>query len=340
LPEFPGIPWEQLEEDVHIVKSNPAVSVEEKTPNTAFPQTDLVNPARTWRFQLDEAGKLKIRDLTANADRLVVDVDGKVSSIAMFAQDLLPDGNLTRSLGSATSKWLLNGWNPDAHAPRHEYGGADLVRNLDYLAIRGATVITSDRTFQNINKISQGTLVFEWAQSGVWYPRFDIQNLDRAWRILVAPSPGDLYIVDKTTGKTRIIIRYNTAADSGQFEIRNSDATVIFSIDYEGDVTIPGKLTQGACPEFSKMSLNEIKNFLKKCVSKPEPRKDGNGRDICDLCNKPFGEEGCTDPKHWNNHIETHYHKTQEEVMALMHLVLNMIERIEMLEEAIRRNGS
>jgi hypothetical protein len=335
LPEFPGIPWEQLEEDIHIVKSNPAVSVEERTPNTAFPQADLVNPARTWRFLLDEAGKLKIRDLTANADRLVVDVDGKVSSIAMLAQDLLPDGNLTRSLGSATSRWLLNGWNPDAHASRHEYGGADPVRNLDYLAIRGTTVITSDRVFQYISSIRQGTLVLEWLESGVWYPRFVIQNLDKAWRFELAPAPGDIYFVDQSLGVTRLVVRCNTAADSSQLEINNTSGTNIFKIDYEGDVTIPGKLTQGACPEFSKMSLNEIKSFIKKCVSKPEPRKDGNGRDVCDLCNKPFSEDGCTDPKHWNNHIETHYHKTQEEVMALMHLVLNLAERVEQLEHRL-----
>jgi methionyl-tRNA synthetase len=83
------------------------------------------------------------------------------------------------------------------------------------------------------------------------------------------------------------------------------------------------------------MSLNEIRSFLQKCVSKREPRKDGSGRDICDICNKPFSEDGCTNPEHWNSHVETHYHKTQEEVMALMHLVLNLVERVEQLEHRL-----
>jgi hypothetical protein len=39
---------------------------------------------------------------------------------------------------------------PSAHASTHEYGGTDLVRNLDYLAIRGTTVIDSSRNLTNI----------------------------------------------------------------------------------------------------------------------------------------------------------------------------------------------
>jgi hypothetical protein len=435
MPEFPGVPWEQLEEDIHVVKENPIVTIEEKALNTWYPRfyltnparkwlhqlsdqgalcitdalavktrekiiydiasdasqfqlfnsdgalifdidyqgrlkTDLtvrkanpyltveeissatwypriniLNPQRSWLIQLDDAGRFRLRDLTAAADRLVIDGDGKVSSIAMFAQDLLPDGDLTRSLGSSTSRWLLNGWNPDAHASRHEYGGADLIHNLDYLAIRGYTVIDSARQLQNIAKIIQDLLIsksnpvvtIENTASGTWYPRFEIKNPQRTWRLLGSGyTTGDSFLIyDATAAVSRFIIGYDTAAGAKQFRWLNSAGTEIMSIDTEGDLTITGKLTQGACPEFSKMSLNEIKSFLKKCVSKPEPRKDGNGRNICDICNKPFSEDGCTDPKHWNSHIETHYHRTQEEVMALMHLVLNLIERVEQLEHRI-----
>jgi len=41
------------------------------------------------------------------------------------------------------------------HASTHEYGGSDLVRNLDYLAIRGNTVISSDRRIVGITSLSQ-----------------------------------------------------------------------------------------------------------------------------------------------------------------------------------------
>jgi hypothetical protein len=295
MPDFPGIPWEALEEDVTVKKSDPTLTLENTKSASAYPQLNLKNPQRNWQLKNSDVGELMVFDALANASRLIIDADGKLSSIASIAQDLLPDGSLTRSLGTATLKWLLNGWNPDAHAGRHEYGGADQVRNLDYLAIRGTTVIDSDRIFKEITKIQQGTLVFEWAQSGVWYPRFDIQNLDKSWRILVAPSPGDLYLIDNSTGVVRTIVRYNTAADSDQFEWRNSGGSVIMWIDYEGDLTITGKLTQSGCPEFSKMTLDEIKHFIMQCRDKE-------------------------------------YHKTQEEVMALMHLVLNLIDRVEKLE--------
>jgi hypothetical protein len=55
----------------------------------------------------------------------------------------------------ATKDWnnLINKpstFPPSTHASTHEYGGTDLVRNLDYLAIRGTTVIDSSRNLTNI----------------------------------------------------------------------------------------------------------------------------------------------------------------------------------------------
>jgi len=59
-------------------------------------------------------------------------------------------------LGSSSYRWYerrkrLNGWNPD-HC---QDTNTDPVRNLDYLAIRGTTVITSGRILQNIASVGQ-----------------------------------------------------------------------------------------------------------------------------------------------------------------------------------------
>jgi len=77
-----------------------------------------------------------------------------------------PDGSITDAKiysltrGKISDLWSSPFWNnipdkpstfpPSAHASSHEYGGADLVRNLDYLAIRGTTVIDSSRNLMNV----------------------------------------------------------------------------------------------------------------------------------------------------------------------------------------------
>jgi hypothetical protein len=43
---------------------------------------------------------------------------------------------------------------PSAHASSHEYGGSDLVRNLDYLAIRGTEVIDGNVNIKNVKSIT------------------------------------------------------------------------------------------------------------------------------------------------------------------------------------------
>jgi hypothetical protein len=37
-----------------------------------------------------------------------------------------------------------------AHAQTHEYGGTDIVTNLDHLKIRGTTIIDTDKTLKKI----------------------------------------------------------------------------------------------------------------------------------------------------------------------------------------------
>ena len=63
---------------------------------------------------------------------------------------------------------------PEPHASTHEYPGADLVRNLDYLAIRGTTVIDSDRVFKNISRIEQDSLLIRGPdETDTWLPYTD-----------------------------------------------------------------------------------------------------------------------------------------------------------------------
>jgi hypothetical protein len=91
-----------------------------------------------------------------------------------------PPSAHTHSRSDVTDFWSSPFWTnipdkpssftPSAHASTHEYGGSDLVRNLDYLAIRGTTVIDSSRNLSNIVNatISGGTVTI--TPSGASYP--------------------------------------------------------------------------------------------------------------------------------------------------------------------------
>jgi hypothetical protein len=91
-----------------------------------------------------------------------------------------PPSAHTHSRSDVTDFWSSPFWTnipdkpssfpPSAHASTHEYGGSDLVRNLDYLAIRGTTVIDSSRNLSNIVNatISGGTVNI--TPSGATYP--------------------------------------------------------------------------------------------------------------------------------------------------------------------------
>lgn len=352
MPEFPGIPFEAIEEDVRIVKENPMFTVEELSPNTWYPRVDIKNPQRSWRIQNSGGGHLYFYDLTAailryrilydlatdsaqfiwsdsaGTEIMRIDKEGdlaisgglriagydiitsarKLQNIASIVQHLLPDADVTYDLGSASLRWR------DLRLGRHAYIGGDIFQTK-----------------------TNPALVLEETASAASYPRIDLLNPQRRWRLLNT-SAGHFLIHDPTAGYSRHYIYYNTAAGSIQFAWFNSSGTQIMSIDFEGDLTITGKLTQGACPEFSKMSLNEIRGFIEKCKDKPEPKKDDKGRALCDICGKPFSD-GCNDSSHFEQFIEKHYHKTQEEVMALIHLTLNLLERVEKLETLLRPSG-
>jgi hypothetical protein len=76
-----------------------------------------------------------------------------------------PPSAHTHSRSDVTDFWSSPFWNnipdkpstfpPSAHASSHEYGGSDLVRNLDYLAIRGTTVVDSGRKLVGVTSVGQ-----------------------------------------------------------------------------------------------------------------------------------------------------------------------------------------
>jgi hypothetical protein len=67
---------------------------------------------------------------------------------------------------------------PSAHASSHEYGGSDPVRNLDYLAIRGTTVIDSSRNLLNIKtEMLAGQTADPYLVAGrIWF-RSDLKQI-------------------------------------------------------------------------------------------------------------------------------------------------------------------
>jgi hypothetical protein len=327
-------------------QNNPILSLEELTPTTIYPNLVLHNPQRRWVLRNNEAGQFEVYDQNLSATRLSIDAEGKldVNSLKISGSEVLtPQRVLQNITNTATgfkvgpetaglqliindipgARWALASGGYDLTFKKHK-SDTDTWENafilhgddatllpqlaeflvpiktsgygdLASLRIGGVEVIESSRMFKNIDRIRQPGLLFEYPYAGVWYPRFDIANAHRMWRVLVSADPGDYYLIDATSEVTRMIVHYNTSSDSTQFTWRNSTGTEIMRIDYEGDLTITGKLTQSGCPEFSKMTLDEIKHFIMQCKEKE-------------------------------------YHKTQEEVMALMHLVLNLIERVEKLE--------
>ncbi|MEM2249928.1 MAG: hypothetical protein QXO00_02425 [Candidatus Bathyarchaeia archaeon] len=345
--------------DVHILKSNPQLTIEETEAETSYPYIEIKSPQRVWRIQLDPSGSILIYDVTGDKPVLKINADGQVQIPTVGDSAGLLIGGDTQIYRREANKLALasgdhieldeiylNALNRDVRLYR---GGADLLKtddNFEALSLRvsGYTIVDSSRQLQNIDKVIQNLLIsksypvftIEETVASTYYPRLDIKNPQRTWRILGGPL-GELWLRNQSDGYNRMIVWHNTAADSDQFVWYNSLTGLIMKIDYEGDLTISGKLTQGACPEFSKMSFQEIVDFIKKCRDKPEPKKDDYGRILCDLCGKPFGDGGCNVPSHWNQFVDKHFHKTQEEVMAIMHLTLNLLERVEKMETLISK---
>lgn len=339
-------------QDVLLSKAYPILTIEETEPNSYYPRLDLINPQRQWRIQNSLGGHLYIYDVTAGLLRHIVRYDTatdsaqfvwyhsggseimridregdlslagglriagydiissarKLQNLVSIVQHLIPDSDVAYDLGSSTLRWR------DLRLGRHAYIGGDIFQTK-----------------------TNPALVLEETAPATSYPRVDFLNPQRRWRLL-NDSAGGFRLIDATAGYSREIVYYATAADSVQKRWYNSGGVEIMRIDYEGDLTITGKLTQGACPQFSKMSLNEIKQFLIKCRDKTEPKRNDDGMFVCDVCGKPLSDDGgCKDPSHFNQFMENHLHKTQEEVMALIHLTLNLLERVEALENIINK---
>jgi hypothetical protein len=302
-------------------------------PISILPYSELnIGGGNSYRWQITTSGhlipfsdnsydigssSLRVRNLylagTANVGSLqiggttVIDSSRNLVGLASVAQTLLPDADNTRALGSSTYRWsdvrtaLLNGWNPDSHASRHayggadavsldasqitsgrlslsrlptsatanrflvvrtanadptydqvdwntdiknkpstfppsahasthEYGGTDLVRNLDYLAIRGTTVITSGSVLQNIASVAQ-TLLPDTDNT------YDLGSSSYRWRYLyfVYKSAAfkhplhnpERYIVFKCVESPKV-----TVEDWGIAELKNGKAFVGFSEEF------------------------------------------------------------------------------------------------------------
>lgn len=202
-----------IAQDLLLSKNNPVLTVEELSPNTYYPRLNLTNPQRRWQIQNDASGNFLVIDDTAPAVRFQIDANGKISQIASLAQDLLPDADLSHTLGSSALRWKLNGWNPDAHASRHEAGGADPIHNLEYLNVQGSTIIDSSRRLQNIASIIQDLYLgknypiftIEDTATGAWFPVFHLKNPQRDW-VIQGGADGAFYIYDNTAAATRLFI--------------------------------------------------------------------------------------------------------------------------------------
>jgi len=232
-----------------------------------------------------------------------------------------------------------------------DWGGHG-IDNLGFLnsssyRVGGTEVIDSARNLVGLNIIAQNLIqkktypeiTIEETKAGTFWPQIFLKDPQRRWRIFL-DGDGNLCISNyvNTTAYARYKALYSTATDSEQFEWYTSDGVKIMSIDYEGDLWIFGKLTERGCPEFKKMSFDELLDFIKRCVDKPEPPRDEKGRDLCEICGKPLDECGVIE--HRRRHIEKYYHRTQEEVMALMHIVLNLCKRVEALERRLQTQTS
>jgi hypothetical protein len=176
---------------------------------------DLGSSSYRWR-NLYLSGPANVGSLQI-AGTTVIGSDRKLQNIASVAQDLYPSADATYLIGSSSYRWYgvnavnvnttyLNGWNPDAHASRHEYGGADPVRNLDCLMIRGTMVITSDRVLQNIASVGQSL-----------YPSIDAQ-------LLLGSSSYRWYAVNAVNVNTTYLNGWNPNAHASRHLSGGADA--------------------------------------------------------------------------------------------------------------------
>ena len=149
--------------------------------------------------------------------------------------------------------------------------------------------------------------------------------LIQIWLDHVDSTQPALYVRhDGTTPNQKIIQVYRGAVE-------------LFYLDEDGDIWHAGKITSAGCPDFAELGITP-REFIDECKAKVDPVKDEQGADVCDICGQPFTKEGhdeATYKEHWQEHKKQHYHTTQEEVWALMHLVLEQQTRIEQLEVKI-----
>jgi len=160
-----------------------------------------------------DSANLYVHDGTSWVLRATKDWNKLINKPSTF-----PPSAHTHPRSDITDFWASPFWNnipdkpstfpPSAHASSHEYGGTDLVRNLDYLAIRGTTVITSGRVLQNIASVAQdlvpdadvtrslGTGSYRW-----YYARINIPYL---WYVRFTGSGPSYMPIDSNTDHTLV----------------------------------------------------------------------------------------------------------------------------------------
>jgi len=278
-------------------------------------------------------GKIPRTAPTGAADRAYVDGDNL----------WVHDG--TAWVLQATKNWdnLINKpstFPPSAHASSHEYGGADLVRNLDYLAIGGTTVIDTYRrlvglasVYQHLNPTSTGAYdlgssTYRWRHA-YFAGRAFFWNATGARQYDVFSDNGAFSIRDDTAGIIRHAILYGPTTGSEQFRWYNTPGAVKMYLNYEGDLVIDGTYNTYS-PEFpSEWTDKDYAKFVRMQVSKPHPKRSEKGEKIC-IC----GKEGvCAE------HLAEFNERYARDIGALAtasgKLVLNLLDRIEKLEREV-----
>jgi hypothetical protein len=133
------------------------------------------------------------------------------------------DGSLAVG-GDLTLSGNLNGFDPDAHASRHEYGGSDLVANLDHLTIAGIAVLDSNRKVQcSLFPYTDASIAL--GSSSLRWSYFYAVTKNAAFKHPLH-NP-ERYIVFKCTESPKV-----TVEDWGIAELENGKAFVGFSEEF------------------------------------------------------------------------------------------------------------
>jgi hypothetical protein len=129
----------------------------------------------------------------------------------------LPSADNTYALGSSSYRWsdvrtvLLNGWNPDAHASRHAYGGVDAIGS-NALRFSQIDKVLGTATTVTIPAASTYTIPkgIYYARCGP-YTRVDFYD-GAAWNTVISTGGSGLIISDGSN-----VQAYNTSSSASDY---------------------------------------------------------------------------------------------------------------------------